>query len=73
MGIIDKLISREAESEELKRILNSLITSRVFSEEFILKYFDYLSVEDIRVLHKPQICSGEYEKLTLLIKASESL
>lgn len=70
-NMLDILIERAVDDNNLlKQIISSVIRSRHFSEEFILKYFDYVGLPDIRCHHASDINSHNYERLALLIVAS---
>ena len=67
MKIFDILIERAVDDNKYlkKQIISSVIRSRHFSEEFILKYFDYVGLPDIRCHHASDINSHNYERLAL--------
>lgn len=70
-NLLDTLIERAVDDQNtLKQIISSIIRSRHFSEEFILKYFDYVEIHDIRCHHASDINSHNYERLALLLVAS---
>lgn len=70
-NLLDTLIERAVDdTNTVKQIISAVIRSRHFSEDFVLKYFDYVSLPDIRCHHASDINSHSYERLALLIISS---
>lgn len=66
--LLDKIIERDTDGENTKTVVSRCIKSRHFSEEFLMKYAHLVSINDILVFHKADICSQNYPQVALLIE-----
>jgi glucan phosphorylase len=70
--MLDAIISRISDKEDLEKLKNfisHIIYQRRFSEEFLLKYIDYLPNKDTLLqMHRSEIKSGEYANIALLFE-----
>ena len=55
----------------LKGYIKNLVSTRHFSEDFLVKYYDYLSREDILIMHASEIATNTYPELALLLMADD--
>ena len=70
--ILDKIITRGTDNErEVKAFIREVIRNRHFSEDFVLKYFEYVTTADIKVQHNSDILSHDYPALALAIEGKE--
>jgi hypothetical protein len=78
---IEKLLSDISEransineniSDTFGRCVRVLVRARHFSEDFLMKYYESLSREDILALHTPDVSSGTYAQLALLLANDDS-
>lgn len=65
------LIRGVNEMSDIKGVITYIIRHRHFSEDFLLKYFEHVTIEDIRVLHSADIASHDYPALALMIESKE--
>lgn len=69
--LLDNIIERSdllnKDTEPIKSTIRRIVTHRHLSEEFILKYYEYLTKESILRLHTSDIASKQYANLALLL------
>lgn len=63
--ILDKIISRSKENEKIMQIVVLAVRSRHYSEAFLSKYLEWLSIYDIKENHSAELSSGEYSSVAL--------
>lgn len=69
--IINKLIERSISGDDnnlLKDVLNKIVSLRHFSEDFLIKFLDKLTVRSLMEQHSANIKSGEYSQIALYIE-----
>lgn len=66
--LLDKVISRNKDKSSVRSVISWTVRNRHFSEEFLIRYSDYLNITDIMVMHSPDIQSGEYSQLALMFE-----
>lgn len=67
--IIENLSKENLEFLEFRFLIKNLIKKRHFSEDFLLKYFGYISENsDIYEMHKADLVTKKYNSLYLLME-----
>lgn len=69
--LFDKFIERNDDSDDIIKILKSVISQRHFSEDFLLKYYIYIDERTVKTQHSADIKSQEYSRLALLIEGQK--
>ena len=64
-------ITEENDIESFRDLIRNLVYERHFSEEFLLKYIDYLTKQIVLIRHASEIKTGEYSQVALYFEAKE--
>lgn len=70
--LIEKLQLRGIPEASLKCVLKTVIQDKHMSEKFLLDNYQYLTKEDIMIMHSSDIMSQSYADLALLMETSEN-
>lgn len=70
--LLEKIINRCNNDENVKQFIQNLIFSKTYSEDFVLKYYSYIMDKTtLKAIYKPFIKSQQYPSLALLLETDE--